>query len=67
MIKYRYEEFHIKADNSFTVKALAWDSAFPEEQALITMDFASGSNVSTIESRMTNVMNSIKNLKRTEP
>lgn len=66
-IKYRYEKFYLKADNSSSIELIAWNSNFDSEQCFITIDFPAGVTVNQVETKITQVMNYIKNLKRTEP
>lgn len=66
-IKYRYEKFNLAVDNSSQLELIAWDSNNDTEQCFITIDFPAGVTVNQIESKITQVMNYIKQLKRTEP
>lgn len=63
-IRYRYEKFKQTLDGTITVEALTWNSDFPEEQSLIVVEFADGSTVNDIETKIQNYANAVGNLTR---
>lgn len=65
--QYRYERFHQAIDGTITVDALIWDDANPAEQPLISVEFADGTTVNQIETKIQNYASVVGQLTRNTP
>ena len=63
-IQYRYEKFHQALAGTITVDALIWNSDQPNEQTLISVEFADGTTVNQIETKIQNYASIVGSLTR---
>lgn len=63
-IQYRYEKFSQTLAGTITVEALVWNSVHPSEQTLISVEFADGTTVNQIETKIQNYATAVGSLVR---
>jgi conjugal transfer/entry exclusion protein len=63
-IQCRYEKFHQTLAGTITVEALIWNSLHPNEQTTISVEFADGTTVNQIETKIQNYASIVGNLTR---